>query len=446
MWSRRSAVFLAWCGFTLLLGQPLAQQVPGAFAAAPAKQDSKKSASSIVSPKSPAQQIFNEVNQLLQRNYGGLSSIDRVKLTREYQQRLSAVCAPIMNTCPLEKAFPVLEAQLTALGDEHSFFETPEDYKEFVTRATGGVRLQFGVKLAELDGENRVVLEVVPQSAAAVAGLKRGDSFQTLNGRPYRYEDLQNARKSGHSIKLGVLRQGQLQTVNLTPSSTSTLDMPRLTYAGAAQDVAVLRIPTFLNEGVAQRVHDLVAAAKARGVRGMVVDLRSDTGGSLTECDLAVSAFVPEFTRVARTGDGDARTMVRGGARLDDIQRPASVQDAQLWDSPLAVLVDSGSASCSEFFAFEVQQARRGPIVGETTAGVGNTATRVFRLTGDAALQLTITNYVKPDGKPYPTRITPDIPLQTTEEAIRQLTQGRDTVLEAAITALSSAPTLADSK
>jgi carboxyl-terminal processing protease len=61
----------------------------------------------------------------------------------------------------------------------------------------------------------------------------------------------------------------------------------------------------------------------------------------------------------------------------------------------------------------------------------------VFPL-GDAALQLTVINYIKPDGTPYPTRVTPDVPGQ---DDIQKLTEGQDVLLTAAIEALVNAPT-----
>lgn len=401
------------------------------------------SAAAKTAPGAPAQQLFDHVNQLLQQNYGGLSTVDRVALANEYQIRLDAVCASVPTTCPAEKAYPVIQAEITALGDEHSFFQSPEDFQDFVTSATGGDRKQFGVKLAELDGENRVVLEVIPDSAAEAAGLTRGDVLQTLNGQPYAYEDLRKARVTGATIELGVDHLGKRLTLTITPRESSTRDLPRMTYTGTGGEIGVLRIPTFLTGGgVAQRVHDLVAQAQQRGTKGLVVDLRGDTGGSLGECDSAVSAFVPDFTRVARTSDGDVRTRVSRGLRLEDGQARGGVRNPRLWTGPVAVLVDKDSASCSEFFAFEIQYIGRGPIIGEGTAGVGNTATRIFELEGNAALQLTITNYVKPDGTPYPTRVTPDQLREFTEEDMRRLTRGEDTALNLAIAALGSAPSI----
>ncbi|GAA5533546.1 S41 family peptidase [Deinococcus aluminii] len=393
---------------------------------------------------SPAQAIFDEVNDLLHDEYGGLSTVDRAALTREYQGRLDAVCAPTPATCAAEKAYPVVEAEVTALGDEHTFFQTPEDFQDFLASATGGNRRQFGVKLARLDGENRVVLEVVPQSAAEEAGLTRGDVLLTLDGKPYTYDALRDARLAGRTITLGVERGGRPLTVALTSRDSSTLDLPRLSFTGPQNTVAVLRIPSFLPSGsVAQRVHDLVAEARQRGAQGIVVDLRGNPGGSLADCDSAVSAFVPSFMRVARTADGEVATLVQQGLRMENGRNAGSVRNPQLWTGPLTVLVDHGSASCSEFFAYEVQYAKRGPVIGEATAGVGNTATRIFPVGEDAALQLTILHYTKQGGQPYPVRVTPDQLHAETEDDVRLLTHGQDTLLALGVQALATAPTIA---
>lgn len=397
-----------------------------------------------IAADAPAQQIFDEVNELLNERYGGLSPVNRPALTREYQQRLNAVCAPQPRTCPEDKAYPVLEAELTALGDEHSFFQTPEDYQDFVTSATGGSRQQFGVKLAKFDGENRLVLEVVPEGAAEGAGLRRGDVIRTIDGAAFTYSNLQTARREGRLLRLGIERQGQPLEVSLQARESSTRDLPRMSFVGPRSDVALIRIPTFLTGGgVAQRVHDLVNQAERVGAQGVIVDLRGNTGGSLSECDSAVGAFVPSFTRVAQNADGQSRTTVQQGRRLEDGVSSGSVRRPQLWTGPLAVLVNEVSASCSEFFAYEVQYARRGPVIGETTAGVGNTATRVFPVGERAALQLTLTHYVKPGGQPYPVRVTPDELRPEGDDELRHLSQGDDVLLRAGLAALSTAPTLA---
>ena len=396
---------------------------------------------------SPAQQLFDDVNALLQDQYGGLSTVDRPALTKEYQQRLDAVCAADAGSCAVEKAFPVVTAEVTALGDEHTFFEEPDDYNDFVTSATGGDRLQFGVRLANLDGESRLVLDVIPGSASEEAGLRRGDVLTTIDGQPYTYTGLRSARTAGRRIVLGLTRAKQTLSFTLAPRESSSRDLPRLSFLPAAQDqaaqvgpVALIRIPTFLAGGsVAQTVHQEVAQAQAQKASGLIVDLRGNTGGDLSECDGAASAFVPTFTRLSRTAQGNARTVVQGGARLDDGRLRGGIQNPALWTGPLTVMVDASSASCSEFFAYELQYAKRATIIGEATAGVGNTATRVFPLDGGAALQLTILNYAKPDGTPYPVRVQPDVSATTDLTA---LADGQDTLLSAAVSALKAAPML----
>ena len=402
------------------------------------------SAASSAASNSPAQDIFDEVNGLIQDQYGGLSTVDRTALTKDYQARLAAVCAPDPANCAAEKAFPVVAAEVTALGDDHTFFQDPGDYQDFITSATGGNRLQFGVRLANLEGESRLVLDVIPGSASQDAGLQRGDVLRTIDDQPYSYAGLKAAKEAGKPTRLGLERLGTPITLTLTSRESSSRDLPRLSFLNAPDGqpgkVALLRIPTFLSGGsVAQTVHDEVRAAQAQQATGLIVDLRGNTGGDLSECDGAASAFVPMFTRLSKMAQGSSRTVVRGGSRLDDGRVRSSVQSPALWTGPLTVMVDGSSASCSEFFAYELQYAKRATIVGEATAGVGNTATRVFPLDSGAALQLTILNYAKPDGTPYPVRINPDVNATTD---LKALSQGSDTLLSAAALTLKTAPVL----
>ncbi|ADV68479.1 S41 family peptidase [Deinococcus maricopensis] len=390
-----------------------------------------------VAHASPAQDLLDAAHDHLARDYGGLSTADRSALARAADDDLARACAPTPDTCPASTAYPILDRELIALGDEHSAFQDPDDYRDFIASATGGDRLQYGVKLAPLEGQSRLVLEVIPGSAAADAGLQRGDVLTTINGNGYTYDALREARSSAATITLGVRRLARNFTVTLRARESSTVDLPHLEWRGS---VAVLRIPTFLSGGsVAQTVHDLVRDAQTRNATGMIVDLRGNGGGDLGECDGAVSAFVPTFTRVTRTPDGDTSITVSDGLRRSGRARDRLVDDAALWTGPLVIAVNEGSASCSEFFAFENQYAHRATLIGERTAGVGNSATRLFRLPGDAALQLTVQHYVKPDGTPYPSSLTPDVAVS---EDYARLARGDDALLTAAVQALATAPVL----
>ena len=419
----------------ILLGALTLSATSCTLAAGSIQSHSSQPGTTAPSGTSAAQRLYNQVNALLLRQYGGLSTVDREQLGRDYQAKLDAACLASGENCARETAYPIIEAEIDALKDEHSFFERPEDYQSFVAEATGGNRLQFGVRLAQLDGEARVVTAVIPGSAAADADLRRGDVLKTISGQPYTYDALKKSREAGTAVTLGVQRGTAELSVTVTSRDSSTRDLPRMTRVGT---VDVISIPTFLaGGGVADTVHELVAQANRDQATGIVVDLRGNGGGNLFECDESASAFVPNFARLSRSESGDTRTVVSMGTRLEDGRSSDSVKVPAFWTGPLSVVVDKSSASCSEFFAFEIQYAKRGPVVGETTAGVGNTATQVFPL-GDAALQLTVINYIKPDGTPYPTQVKPDVPGQ---DDIQKLAQGEDVLLTAAIQALQNAPT-----
>lgn len=404
----------------------------------------KRSGKSAIKNFSPAQQLFNSVNEIIFNNYGGLSKINLPELREEFQQQLNLVCQNTPNTCQTAKAYPIIDAELTKLADPHSYFQTPEDFQNLMLNISGGNRQQFGVKLAYLDGENRIVLEVLSDSAAAKAGLQRGDVLTSINNQPYAYSNFRQASYSQQKITLGIERQGKTLNLEITPTKSSIRDLPRLTLSSDSAKVGILRIPTFLSAGgVASEVHRLVAQAQAQGLQGLVVDLRGNTGGSLAECNNSITAFVPQFQRVA-VFNSERQITTFGQEPKQDTgyhYRVSAALQASLptkpWNGPLVVLVDKDSASCSELFAFEVQHARRGIVVGEPTAGVGNTATRIFPIGNNTALHLTITSYLKPNGTPYPSHITPDLALLQGEAELRRLASGKDVLLDAGIAALS---------
>ncbi len=382
---------------------------------------------------SPAQTVFDQVARLLQTRYGGLSTVDRANLVAQYQAKLTTACASDLEGCKADVAYPLLEQEVADLKDAHSFFEKPESYDDFKARQSGAARLQYGIKLGNLDGGDQVITGVIPGSAAFDAGLRRGDRLVSIDGQKYSYDALRASRAKGTPIALGVKRGDQSLTVRLQARESSSSDLPSISYVG---DLGVLNIPSFLSGGeVAQRVHDLVREAQNKGTRGLLVDLRDDPGGDLGECDLSISAFVPSFTRVARSANGDSPSVVTSGLIRNGRNVFQGVNNPAFWNGPLSVLVNKSSASCSEFFAREIQFAKRGQIIGEPTAGVGNTATIVFPLDGDAALQLTTTHYVKPDGTPYAERVTPDVAFT---DDLEQLGRGQDVLLEKALAVLKS--------
>ncbi len=397
---------------------------------------------------SPAQDVFDEVIYFLTFNYGGFSTANILGFEAKYQPQLDAACQDMKTTCPAERAYPIIRAIMAELNDKHSSF-APGAASVVRQLAMGGLTdtAQFGIRTTILDGRvGLFVTHVVPSSPAAEAGLQRGDWLIGLNNAPLPrdpaslFERFRAAERNQTPSTLSIVRQGRLVQARLRARVTEGANLPSMRVR--PDGVAVIQIPDFLTmEQVGARVHALVRQAQAANARGIIVDLRGNPGGFWLECFTAVAAFVPEglmrrmvsrqllFSFEARYQNGEVIQTNGGTTRVI-----YTVPNATRWPGSMAVLMNKNSASCAEFFALDVQLARRGPVIGERSAGVGNTATAFTVLSDGSALQVTTSQSLRPDGTPFPEFVTPDLSVQ--DDLLAQNRTGVDAVLERAISSL----------
>lgn len=188
--------------------------------------------------------------------------------------------------------------------------------------------------------------------------------------------------------------------------------------------IGVIEIPAFYRDFAAQAdgdkdfrsttrdVRRLLADLQQQGVHGVVIDLRRNGGGSLSEATELTGLFI-ENGAVVQVKDASGRV---------DVERDPDPQ--QVYDGPLAVLVDRNSASASEIFAGAIQDYRRGIVVGEPTFGKGTVQTlvdlaRFVRGEDDLGrLRLTMAQFFRIDGDSTQHRgVMPDIVFPTAKGA-----------------------------
>jgi carboxyl-terminal processing protease len=204
--------------------------------------------------------------------------------------------------------------------------------------------------------------------------------------------------------------------------------------------VAVLRIPDFDAQGqVGRKVHELVREAQQKGARAMILDLRGNSGGLLNEMIISAAAFLDEAYVALADRYQTERTEFRVRDGRITITRNGQSESANLpfsarWRGPLAVLIDSNTASGGEYLASAIQRARVAPLVGVPTLGIGNTTTRPFNLINGGAISISYNRAYFADGTPYPERATPDIVAETSIEQLANT--GRDLPFEKALEAL----------
>ena len=296
--------------------------------------------------------------------------------------------------------------------DPHSQYLSADEYGEFTTQADGkfgGV----GLRLA-LDPVTRGVVVESPMAGgpALAAGVWAGDALVKVDGTStagLTVEDVRAAVKGepGTTVVLTVRRAGtpdrevgvRRAVIEVAPvkgvARTAADPLKWDWFADPARQVAFVRLTSF-SEKSDKAVRDAVAEAEQQGARALILDLRDNPGGLLTQAaavaDLFLTAGPIVSTATRRGGDGAAIPTRSLTAKADGtIFEPAA-------DKPVAVLVNRMSASAAEIVAAALQDNKRAVVVGERSYGKGSVQ-KVFPLSAGAAVKLTTEIWLTPAGK-----------------------------------------------
>jgi len=391
---------------------------------------------------SPASELFREASFYLEFYYYGPSQVQPKDLVAKYQKQLEQDCASQGQACPIQVARPLIANMVRDLGDGHSYYLSPENF----TRAEASFSGQpdpvplFGFSY-DPQGRVTLVTDVLAGGAAEQAGLLPGDRIVAVNGQPV--TDIRQ-QLAADSARLGIARgpvaSQQRLELDLTRRPTLNLALPYMYVPnGVPKGVLVIRIPQFETyKQVGPKVHELVRQAQAQSASTILVDVRDNGGGEETECVSAAGAFVGNFELEMQSHLGLTPLGFKDGAVTGNDPRDPrtyAVPNAVRWTGKLAVLVNSHSASCAELFAYVVQKAKAGPVVGERTVGLSNTATDFFPLLDHSAIAITYVRTLNPDGTPLPDAITPDV--EAADDTAAWARTGLDPVVQKALEALN---------
>jgi carboxyl-terminal processing protease len=273
--------------------------------------------------------------------------------------------------------------------DPHSNFVDPAEYREMQRRQHAqyyGVGMQIA-----MDGPKVVVLEPFVGSPAWNAGMRRGDVIVAVDGKDTTKMDSPAVAEllrgpKGTPVKVSVMREGATEpyTATITRGEIET------SYVDAfwvKPNIAFLRVETFEAQNVSKDAENQLRKMGEENVNGLILDLRGNLGGLVTE---AVS-LAGRFLR-----NGQTVVSHRGRAENEQVFRARANPLAQKY--PIVVLVDGQSASASEIVTGALQDHDRAWVLGETTFGKGLVQAQ-FPLSEGAALLLTIAHYYTPSGR-----------------------------------------------
>ena len=292
-----------------------------------------------------------------------------------------------------------INGMLTSL-DPHSAYLPDDNFQKMQVQTRG----KFGGLGIEVTMENGFVKVVSPidDTPADKAGILPEDLIISVDGESIVGLTLNDAVEKlrgpiGSNVKISVQRaQDEPFEVNIIRDEIKIRSVRSRLY----ETIGYIRITTFSEQtspGLQKAMDDLQAET-AEELTGLVLDLRNNPGGLLSEAIRVSDAFLEKGEIVSTRGRGE-----------NDIQhayaRPGDISDGL----PLVVLINSGSASASEIVAGALKDHRRAVVMGTRSFGKGSVQT-ITPMPGHGAMRLTTALYFTPSGVSIQAKgISPDI-------------------------------------
>ena len=331
-----------------------------------------------------AQQLVVESWRLVNQGYANPARFEDIHWKRLRQKALEA---KIESS---EQAYDAIETMLAPLDDPYTRLLRPDDYAVMKASNQGSLS-GVGLQLAHGNTDGRiVVIASLEGSPAADAGVVSGTAVLAVNGEATDDLGLEAtaARLRGDAGTQVVLTleapDGTRDELTLERRSVDLRPVRTRRLRRDDHTLGYLRITQF-SEGVPEQVQEAIAELSDKGIEGLVLDLRNNSGG-LVSAGLAVAdAFLSNEPIVeTRNRDGIA----------DPIQASANT----LYAGPMVTLVNGGTASASEILAGALQDNDRSQLLGSRTFGKGLIQT-LTNLSDGSGLAVTVAGYLTPSGR-----------------------------------------------
>lgn len=349
------------------------------------------------SPKTLVDEVWQIVhNEFVDHEF---NAVDWQKTRQELLQK---------NYANEEEAYQAIRKSLKDLGDPYTRFLEPKEFDELTSQTSGelsgvGIRLAIDERTSKL-----TIVEPLPNSPAAAAGLKSGDAIIRINDRPTANMNINQASEAikgeiGTEVSLKIARKGKPAFDVIL--ERAQIELPSVSYNlkdEGATKVGYIKLDEFSSHA-AEQMQKAIKELSQQQASGFVLDLRGNPGGLL-------------FSSVEI-----ARMWMEKGAIVSTIDRKGGNQKfgangKALTDLPLVVLVDGYSASASEILAGALKENQRATVVGSQTYGKG-TVQSVHSLSNGSGLAVTIAKYYPPSGMDINHKgIAPDIKVDLTRE------------------------------
>lgn len=321
-----------------------------------------------------------------------------------------------------------LGAMVNALGDRWSYYLTPQEYQR-VRDVRENSYIGVGITVDKGERDGLLILAVTEDSPAQEAGLQAGEIIRAVNGTQVTQETREDCFAAikgdeGTAVQLEVEdARGVCRAVEVV---CREIRFQAVLWELLEGDVGLITIRNFYS-GAADLVRQGVEELTAQGAEALMLDVRNNPGGYVTELTSMLDLLLPE---------GDIFI-----SRDDTGREKVYTSDAACVDLPLAVLVNGESYSAAEFLAAQLRESAGAVVAGTRTCGKGYSQ-NLFRLRDGSAIGLSTSRYYTGSGVSLiGVGVEPEPSVELTEEAearlqAGELPHGEDLQLQAAIRAL----------
>ena len=269
---------------------------------------------------------------------------------------------------------------VAVLGDKYSYYMTADEYKNWADKVTGTF-YGIGVAFTQDDDGTFVVNRVMEGSPAELGGMKAGDILLEIDGKTFEDSNKMATAirgEEGTSVEVTYKRDGVKHTISLVRGEVKELSV----YATITDDNYGYICITSFEEDTSKQFQTELDDMEAKGVKGVVIDLRNNPGGMMEQSVAVADALLPE-AMITYTKDRNGKKEIYNS-------------DEHCTDLKYVVLINENSASAAEIVAGAIKD-NGGILVGEKTFGKG-VIQGTYPLEDGSAISLTIMEYFSPKG------------------------------------------------
>lgn len=296
-----------------------------------------------------------------------------------------------------------IKGMTSALDDPYTVFMNNDEFDKLMKQSNGSMT-GIGVTVASID--NKItILSILKDSPAEKAGLAEKDVIEKVDDSEYSGDSLSDAisaiTSSGDTgVKLTIKRgEADPFDINIVPEEVkiTVVDGEMLD-----SQLGYIRIKSFMNENTAEDLKNKITELQGQGMKGLILDLRENPGGLLSQAVGVASQFIPEGKVITYTID-------KYGNRNESLSVGGIAEGL-----PLVILVNGNSASASEVVTGALRDYGAATIVGNTTFGKGIVQQTLKFNNGIGGIKVTISKYYTPNGENiHKIGIAPDYEVST---------------------------------